>query len=49
MSEPIAFDESDWRELTSYDKKALHILSRVAVGLEPLAKTAGVVRRAWMR
>jgi hypothetical protein len=49
MGEPITFDESDWRELTGHDKKALRIFSRVAIGFEPLAKHLASARRAWMR
>lgn len=46
MSEPITFDDSDWRELTGHDKKALRIFSRVAIGFEPLAKAAGVGQKS---
>lgn len=42
MGEATTFDESDWRELTGHDKKALHTFSQVAINLEPLAKVAGV-------
>jgi hypothetical protein len=46
MSEPITVNESDWRELTGQDKKALRIFSRVAIGFEPLAKAAGVGQKS---
>jgi hypothetical protein len=46
VSEPTTFDESDWRELTGYHKKALRIFSRIAIGFEPLAKAAGVAQKS---
>lgn len=42
QTEPATFDESDWQTLTTADKKALKVFSRVAIGFEPLAKAAGV-------
>lgn len=46
MSEPITFDEADWRDLTGHDKKALRTFSRVAIDFEPLAKASGVGQKS---
>ncbi len=46
MGELITFNETDWRELTGSDKKALRIFSRVAIGFEPLAKASGVGQKS---
>lgn len=46
MSEPITFDEADWRELTGPDKKALRTFSRVAISFESLAKASGVGQKS---
>lgn len=45
MDEPATFDEGDWADLTSSDKKALKTLDRYGFGNispEPLARAAGV-------
>lgn len=42
MSEVATFDESDWRELTAADKKALGIMVRYAIDFEVIAKMSGV-------
>lgn len=44
--ETTTFDESDWRELTGHDKKALRTFSRVAIDFEPLAKASGVGQKS---
>lgn len=46
MSEPITFNDTDWRELTGHDKKALRTFSRVAISFEPLAKASGVGQKS---
>lgn len=46
MEEVATFDESDWRDLTGHDKRALRVFSRVAIDFEPLARATGVGQRS---
>lgn len=46
MIEPITFDETDWRDLTGHDRKALRAFSQVAIEFEPPAKTSGVGQKS---
>ena len=49
MSEGATFDESDWRDLTPANKKAIRTITRYAVDFEVIAKCLASVSRAWMR
>ena len=46
MSDPSAFDKSDWADLESHEKNALRKFSRVATDFEALAKAAGVGQKS---
>jgi hypothetical protein len=46
MSEPITFNEDDWRELTAQDKNALRKFARVSFDFEPLSRASGVGQKS---
>jgi predicted transcriptional regulator len=44
-NDDVTFEESDWRDLSPSDKRALRIFSRVSLDFEALVKASGVAQK----
>lgn len=46
MNGKVTFEESDWRALSGWDKRALLRFSRIGIDFAPLINVSGVAQRS---